>query len=187
MKNYLKKIALLVLLVFSFSCKQEVRNKNFIDRLSSIQNGLPSLYFNYYLYFKVNNGKILETNIDLVYEIYKNYYSEDYKNFNSYLENLFNEKETIKAEHISTLKKKGDVLANMSVIDNDIAIMSIENLEKQYLNLEKQNTFILRTGKIEPIKVKTILYKMFINDYIITFSDYGGYYIIKKYNEKDFK
>lgn len=175
------------MLIFSFSCTQENKNKNFINKLSSVQNGLPSLYFNYYLYFKMDNNEILETNINLIYEMYKSYYSQEYTDFNTYLKNLLNKKEIIKSEYVNDLKQKGDMLANLSNIDNSIEKMSIENIEKKYLNLEQQDTFVLQTGKVETTKAKTILYKMFINDYIITFSDYGGYYNIKRYHDEDFK
>lgn len=187
MKNYLNILGLSILLVFSFSCKQEVKNKEFINKLSSIQNGLPSPYFNYYLYFKMDNNKIIETNIDLVYEMYKDYYSQQYTNLNIYLEKLLIGKEVIKSENINTLKKKGDFLINVSEIDDEINKMHIENIEKSYLKAEQRDTFILKTGKIESVKVRTILYRMFADEYIITFSDYGGYYNIKRYKEGYFK
>ncbi|RMZ59691.1 hypothetical protein D1632_08690 [Chryseobacterium nematophagum] len=166
--------------MFSLSCTEKNKNQNFINKLSSVQNGSPSLYFNYYLYFKMDNNEILETNIDLIYEIYKNYYSKKYTDFTIYLEELLNEKVTIKSEYINTLKKNNVFLANLSTIDDTIEKMSTENIEKKYLNLEQKDAFVLQTGKIEATKVKTILYKMFTNDYIITFSDYGGYYNIKR-------
>lgn len=186
MKSYLNILGLLVLL-FLVSCKQETKNKEFIDRLSSIQNGLPSPYFNYYLYFKMDNNKVIETNIDLIYEMYKDYYSQQYTSLNIFLEKLLIGKEIIKSENINTLKKKGNFLINVSDVDNEINKMSIINIEKSYLKTEPQDTFILKTGKIEPVKVQTILYKMFTNEYIVTFSDYGGYYNIKKYKEEYFK
>jgi hypothetical protein len=185
MKNYIKSLGLLIMLIFS--CKQEMKNKAFINKLSSVQNGLPSPYFNYYLYFKMDNNKILETNIDLVYEMYKVYYSQEYSDFNIYLEKILNGKEIIKSEYAVALKNKGDFLVNISDVDNNTEKMSTEDIGKNYLNLEQDDTFILKTGSIEPIKVKTILYRMFIKNYIITFSDYGGYYNIKKYKELDFK
>lgn len=187
MKNYLNILGLLILLIFSFSCTQEVKNKEFINRLSSIQNGLPSPYFNYYLYFKMDNNKIIETNVDLVYEMYKDYYSQQYATLNIYLEKLLTGKETIKSENINILKNKGDFLINVTELDDEIDKMSIGDIEKGYLIAEQQDTFILKTGKIEPLKAKTILYKMFADEYIITVSDYGGYYNIKRYKEEYFK
>lgn len=187
MKNCIKFLGLLIILLLSFSCNQEMKNKAFIDKLSSVQNDLSSPYFNYYLYFKMDNNKILETNIDLVYEMYKVYYSQEYSDFKSYLKKLLNGKAIIKTEYAVALKNERDFLVNISDIDNNIEKMPTENIEKNYLNLEKVDTFILKTDLIEPIKVKTILYKMFVKNYIITFSDYGGYYNIKKYKEVDFK
>ena len=62
------KIKKYLILIFSFglifySCKNEKANPEFIERLSSIENGLPSPYFNYYLYFKTDDDKLIETNI----------------------------------------------------------------------------------------------------------------------------
>jgi len=176
MRNYSKYI-FLVLVISCFSCKHEVKNIEFINKLSSIQNGLPSPYFNYYLYFKMDNGEILETNVDWVYKIYKDYYSKNYKDFSFYLENLINQEETVKISDVVKYQKKGYFL-NVIKADKHILVMSIESIKKDYLNAQKKQSFILKTGNIESVKARTILYKMFVDGYIITFNDYGGYYIV---------
>ena len=103
MKPILKYIILLILLTFTFSCNKRVKNQYFIDKLSSIQNGLPSPYFNYYLYFKMDNNKILETNINSIYKVYSDNYSNKYNDFDLFLENIFNGKEIIMSANVSTL------------------------------------------------------------------------------------
>ncbi|ATN06400.1 hypothetical protein CRN76_13815 [Chryseobacterium indologenes] len=135
----------------------------------------------------MDDNKVLETNVDLIYEMYRNYYSKRYTNFNIYLEKLLSRKEIIKSEYANALKKNGDFLLNISDIDHNIVEIPVEDIKKNYLNLEQQDNFILKTDKIDPIKARTVLYIMFINEYIITFSDYGGYYNIIKYKAEDFK
>ncbi|HAO29490.1 MAG TPA: hypothetical protein DCQ68_21335, partial [Chryseobacterium indologenes] len=72
------------------------------------------------MYFKMDDNKVLETNVDLIYEMYRNYYSKRYTNFNIYLEKLLSRKEIIKSEYANALKKNGDFLLNISDIDHNI-------------------------------------------------------------------
>lgn len=186
MKTHLKSIVLLLLLLICFSCKNEVKNKVFINKLATIQNGLPSPYFNYYLYFKMDNGKLLETNVDVLYQLYKDYYSKKNKDFNIYLENLITQKEIIKSNEINILKQKRYTPLNIDNIEKSIETMNTKEVETKFLIKEGED-FILKTNNVNASEVRTILYIMFTNDYIINPSDYGGYYILKEYKEDDFK
>lgn len=185
MKPYLKSIAL-ILLIFCSSCKNEVKNKVFINKLSTIQNGLPSPYFNYYLYFKTDNGKILETNVDVIYQLYKDYYFKKYKIFNIYLESLILQKETIKINEINILKNKKYSPANISNVDIEIEKMNNQDIENKFLEKEGQD-FVLKTNVVNSTQARTILFKMFSDNYIISPNDLIGYYSIRKYKDEDFK
>lgn len=176
----------LLIITLCCSCKNESKREVFIEKLSAIQNGLPSPYFNYYLYFKTDNDKILEANIDSIYTIYKIYYIKKYQNFNSYLISIMEGRELVREIYINNVKETGDYLLNVEDINRNIDEMSVEEIERKYLKSEKQS-FILATGNVTAMESRNILYKMFFNGYIISFSDYGGYYLIKKYESDDFK
>ncbi|RQO42325.1 hypothetical protein DBR39_00160 [Chryseobacterium sp. KBW03] len=179
-----------LILIFSFglifySCKNDKANQEFIERLSSIENGLPSPYFNYYLYFKIDDDKFIETNITFLYKIYQDHYVETYKNnFNAFLTDLFTQNKPLKIEDIDMYKNKG-YFFNVYNIDKKISNMNIENIKKKYLKSE-QNSFILIPKELPSMSsLKTVLYEMFSNGYIITMNDYGGgYYSIEKYESK---
>lgn len=185
-KTLINYPSILIIIMLCFSCKNESKHKVFIEKISTIQNGLPSPYFNYYLYLKTDSGKILEANVDSIYEIYKSYYSHKYNNFNNYLLSVIDGKDLVKENYINTVKKKGDYLLNVNDVDKDISEMTVDEIEKKYLNLERQS-FVLVTGNLTATETRNILYKMFFEGYIISFSDYGGYYFIKKYNDEDLR
>lgn len=186
MRNNLRYLGLLMLLLVSFSCKNEIKNKAFINQLSTIQNGLPSPYFNYYLYFKMDNGQILETNVDVIYQLYKDYDSKKNKKFNFYLENLIFQKDTIEINKINILKNKKYSPANISNVDTKIMEMDNRDIENKFLEKEGQD-FILKTNVVNSTQARTILYKMFVDGYIISPNDLAGYYKIATYKSENFK
>lgn len=182
MKNNLKYLGVLILLLLFSSCKNEIKNKGFINKLSSVQNGLPSPYFNYYLYFKMDDNQILETNIDLIYAVYKDNYSKQYSDFRIFLENLITQKEIIKAVD---LKKYSNYFFSISKVENNIERMNEEDIKKNYLEVEEHQSFVLQPKNLTPPQVKTILYKMFENGYIISPNNLVGYYKITPYKKEN--
>lgn len=186
MKHLFKIIISLVLITFCFSCKDEIKNSAFIDKLATIENNPLSPYFSFHLYFKTDNDKIFESNVEGLYVIYKDSHSKNDKNFDVYLKRLFSQKEIIK---INDLKKfeNGNKFFTLNQIEKNIDLMTIEEIEKKYL--EKENdSFILVPRKLKSNEIATVLYRMFNNGYVvINQSDLVGYYSIKKYNKEDFK
>lgn len=179
MKISLKNLLLLLLLVFS-SCKSEFKKEILVDKLSSIENGLPSPHFNYRLYLAIDNNKILETNIDLLFELYKDEYSNKYSSLKDFLKALFLHNEIIKVNDL-TKYKGADYLINFSEIDNNINLKNIEDIQKEYLKA-KNGHFLLFLTNLNSSERYTILYRMFENEYLITLNDYVGYYNLRKYD-----
>ncbi|RMZ59695.1 hypothetical protein D1632_08710 [Chryseobacterium nematophagum] len=66
-------------------------------------------------------------------------------------------------------------------LDNQILHSSSNQLEKKYLNKINHKTYSFYPKNINLNKRQTILYKMFLNDFLISFNDYEGKYIITKY------
>lgn len=179
-----------LILIFSFglifySCKNEKANPEFIERLASIENGLPSPYFNYYLYFKTDDDKLIETNITFLYKLYQDHYVETYNNnLNAFLTDLFTQNNPLKIEEIDIYKNKGYFL-NIYDIDKNISNMNIENIKKRYLKSEQESFILIPKELPNMSSLKTVLYEMFLNGYVITMNDYGGgYYNIEKYQSK---
>lgn len=186
MKYSFKIIISLVLIIFCFSCNNETKNKAFIEKLATIENNSLSPYFSFHLYFKTDNDKIFESNVDGLYEIYKNSHSKNDKDFKAYLERLFDQKEVIKMKDLKKFEN-GNKFFNIYHIEQNIDSMTIEEIEKKYLELEKDSfTFIPK--KLNSNEVATVLYKMFKDGYVvINSSDLVGYYSIAKYSENNFK
>lgn len=186
MKNNLRYLGLLILMLVSFSCKNEIKNKEFINKLSSVQNGLQSPYFNYYLYFKMDDDQILETNVDLIYVVYKDNYSKQYSDFRIFLENLITKKEIIKTADIKKYSKE-NYFFSISKVEHDIEVMNEGDIKKNYLETTGEQSFLLTPKNLISAQIRTILYKMFENGYIISPNDLVGYYKITPYKKENFK
>jgi hypothetical protein len=186
MKNNLRHLGLLMLLLVSFSCKNEIKNKEFVNKLSSVQNGLPSPYFNYYLYFEMDNGQILETNIYLIYALFEDNYSKQYSDFSIFLEKLITQKEIIKTSYLNKYSKN-NYFFSISKVEHDIEVMNEEEIKKNYLEAVEEQSFNLIPKNLKPTQIRTILYKMFVDGYIISPNDLVGYYKIAPYKSENFK
>lgn len=186
MRNIIKYIVSIFIFFICLSCKDGSKNQKFIENLATIQNDPLSPYFNYYLYFKTDNGKILQINVDGLYEIYKSSHPVNDKNFENYLKNLFNQKEVIKIKDIEKFNG-GNNFFSLNEVAKHINNMSIEEIEQTYLEKEKESFRLVPKKKLNSSEISTILFKMFNDGFIISPNDLIGYYTIRKYNEEDFK
>jgi hypothetical protein len=177
---YIKYLILFFAVGFCFSsCENEKINAEFVHKLSSIENGMPSPYFNYDLYLELDDGSLIETNNVFLYKIYKDFHTNKYKDFDRYLEDLFNKKIKLKIAEVLKYKKE-EYHRSITQIDKTVLKLDIEDIEKKYLEKE-QNYFVLTPNKIDMSTIKTVLYRMFMNGYTITLNDSGGgYYNISK-------
>jgi hypothetical protein len=126
------------------------------------------------LYLKLSSGKIICTNALELQSVYVDYYKEDYKTYYAFLTNALNQRININSNQV----QKIDII----VFDLDKSILNKSNdmIEKEYF--EKNNKiYSFYPKKISLNQKQTILYKMFIENYLISFDDYGSKYIITKY------
>jgi len=170
----LNEILILLFMVCCISCntKHDISfNQNLIKSISEEDENLPSRFFNSLFFCKCQNEEILILSVYELREVYlKEYKHTNYKDF---LTELFNQK----------------LLVNCNIQDKQIRIN--EEVKKNYLKMplkeflnlyctkKKENIFIIKNNMPDESK-NTILYFLFINNYITNIDDYSGTYVIKK-------
>jgi hypothetical protein len=178
--NNISRFLFLSILVFT-SCTKFNINDKFIKEIAIIDNDkkngpiayIPEKATNL-LYLKLNNGKMICTNSLELQSIYVNYYKKDYQTFYAFLDKVLNQKININSDFANKID------AITFDLEEDIVDKSNEMIQKKYF--DKNNDKYYFYPKNLPLNERqTILYKMFIDNYLISFDDYGGKYIITKY------
>lgn len=125
------------------------------------------------LYLKLSNGKILCTNALELRTVYIDYYRKNYKTFYAFLKEALNQRININPNQIQKIDNV--------TFDLEKSILNKPNdmIEREYF---KRNGMIYSffPKKMSLNQKQSILYKMFIHNYLITFDDYQGKYIITK-------
>lgn len=177
------KIVFLLLIFVLVSCsKSEIHiNDNLIKEISTIDNEsndgisyIPEKATNL-LYLKLDNNKMISTNALELQDIYHNYYKNDYKTFYDFLNKALKQEislKTIQLQHYKLI---------MFSLDDKIMHVSTNQIEEEYLKKANNETFYFYPKDIALDQYQTILYKIFLDNYLISFDDYGGKYIITKY------
>ena len=66
-------------------------------------------------------------------------------------------------------------------LDSQIIQVSNHHVETQYLKKINEETFYFYPKDSALNQVQTILYKMYLDNYLISYDDYAGKYIITKF------
>lgn len=179
------KIVLLFLVLILNSCsKSKIHiNDTLIKEISSIDKSnkgdvTPSYIpekATYLLYLKLENNKMLCINALELQNIYSNYYKNNYKTFYDFLQDALNQKINLKINQIYKYE------AITFSLDGQIIQVSNHHVEKQYLKKINEDTFYFYPKDSALNQVQTILYKMYLDNYLISFDDYTGKYIITKF------
>ncbi|MGU3377165.1 hypothetical protein [Chryseobacterium sp. M5A1_1a] len=188
MKSTLKINIKIVLLFFVFilnSCsKSKIHiNDTLIKEISSIdKSNKGDLTLSYIpekatllLYLKLENNKMLCINALELQDIYSNYYKNNYKTFYDFLYDALNQKINLK---INQITKYETIIFSL---DSKIIQVSNHHVEKQYLKKVDEETFYFYPKDNALNQVQTILYKMYLDNYLISFDDYTGKYVITKF------
>ncbi|RQP13141.1 MAG: hypothetical protein EAS48_04380 [Chryseobacterium sp.] len=127
------------------------------------------------LYLKLDNNKMASISALELQDIYKHYYKNIYPTFYDFLKKALNQEICLKVSQIQGYE--------LIIFDLEDKIMktSIDRLEERYFKKINRETYCFLPKDIALNLKQTILYKMFINGYMINFDDYAGTYIIKKY------
>lgn len=177
------KIVFLLLVFVLVSCsKSEIYiNDNLIKEISTIDNEsndgvsyIPDKATNL-LYLKLDNNKMISTNALELQDIYHKYYKNDYKTFYDFLNKVLKQKISLKTNQLQNYK------LIMFRLDDKIMHFSTNQIEKKYLKKVNNETFNFYPKDITLDQYQTILYKIFLDNYLISFDDYAGKYIITRY------
>lgn len=173
----MKKILFFLLFLVVLTCNKSSHfiNEEFVNKISINQDAsLPSAFVKYNLYVKVSENSILETNVKFLSDIYNSHFKDKYKDFRSFLDSALNQNLIISVD-ISSQYEYG-----IFNIDNKVVNLSSKQIINKYLKVEKNNKYYFYPKQISASEIRTILYKLFLDNYLISFDDYGGKYIITK-------
>lgn len=170
----LNKIFILILLFCFLYCNAKhdiVFNQKLIKNISEEDKSYPSRYFNVLFFSKCQNDEISILSIYEIQEVYlKEFNHVKYKDF---LTELFNQKSLINCD----VKDKKFWINE--VVKKNYLKMPINEFLNFYCTKKSDNLFSLK-NKIPDEYKNTILYFLFLNNYLTNIDDYSGAYIIKK-------
>lgn len=174
MGNYINAFGIFFLTLCCISCntKNEVAfNKNVIERIAKEPDSLPSQFSGILFFCKCQDNEILNLGVKELKETYLNESIDlDYYTF---LTDLLNQKKTIQC--ISS--------SNKFTINEDICNqykkLGINGFLSFYCTSNGNNSFYLKNN-IPDNQKNTIFYYLFTNNYLTSFDDYMGIFVIKK-------
>ncbi|HIC8756509.1 hypothetical protein CMU59_18150 [Elizabethkingia anophelis] len=181
------KFGINILLVFIIltSCskpKSNVQiNDTFIREISKVDNknvlNVPENATKH-LYVCLDNNKIFVTNVLELYDWYSNYQDKS-KDFYTFLDNVLNQRFKLKSAIATKYEYQ-----SFTVNPNIMRASSESIIEKYFEQNESKEKYYFYPKSLSADDTQTILYKMFLEGYLISFDDYAGSYIVKKYQSK---
>ncbi|OPB87734.1 hypothetical protein [Elizabethkingia occulta] len=181
--NFLKfGINILLVFIILTSCsklKSNVQiNDTFIREISKVDNknvlNVPENATKH-LYVCLDNNKIFVTNVLELYDWYSNYEDKS-KDFYTFLDNVLNQRSKLKSA-IATKYEYGAFTVNPNIMK----LSSEAVIGKYFEQNESKEKYYFYPKILSADDTQTILYKMFLEGYLISFNDYAGNYIIEKY------
>lgn len=178
------KRVLILLLLSCLSCQKEptiLFSKAEIITLAqdNFEGELPPRYSFINLFVPVDNGQICETNINILYHIYKKEHSTKHKDFHTFLYAFLNQKESL-TQHISHLSCECFKLN--PEVSKAYSSMNLKDFINHYTIKEGAYYTFKNTVKDDHNSINTIAYYLFLNKYDLGFDDYAGYYHITPLN-----
>ena len=177
----MKKTSFIFLIFFLLlGCRKKIVDNNFINELSKIDTKnkfyIPENATTY-LYVNLDNNKIFATNSLELYDWYKNYCESEYKSYYRFLDSVLNKKTKLKSS-IAKNYRYQVFTENPKIME-----LSVVDIIKNYFQCDKQNYFFYPKN-LSMNDTQTVLYKMFLEGYLISFDDYGGKYNIAKHKDQ---
>ena len=155
---------------FSCNLKHEPTfNKRIIENISNADINYPPPYFGMF-FCKGQNGQILPLNAGELRDIYSKEFRQ--LNYKSFLSELLNQNIEVKYNN-----HKGFILD--PEVESHYKSLDINEFINFYCVKTSETSYTL--NKTFPkIKKYSIFYFLFINNYLTSFDDIGGFYLIKK-------
>ncbi|CAM3453189.1 hypothetical protein ELOC111193_05705 [Elizabethkingia occulta] len=174
--NYISVLIITSLLLIA--CQKKIVSEGFIRKLAKIDNknilNIPENATNH-LYVCLDNNKIFVTNVLELYDWYSNYEDKS-KDFYTFLDNVLNQRSKLKSA-IATKYEYGAFTVNPNIMK----LSSEAVIGKYFEQNESKEKYYFYPKILSADDTQTILYKMFLEGYLISFNDYAGNYIIEKY------
>ncbi|WP_417356908.1 hypothetical protein [Flavobacterium sp.] len=168
------KISIILLLLLAFSCSKpanEFDNK-LIKRMTYevVTTDVPSQFIGIDFYVKCENGDVAQVGVNLLRYIYKE--SKTEISYEEFLKRALNQEESFaESEYI-----------NCFSLDKRITEQYYSQGFKSLLDIyfEKSNNGLRLTKDLPENELKTLSYYCFLNNYMLDFDDYIGFYYIYK-------
>ena len=168
------KISTILLLLLAFSCSNpanEFDNK-LIKRITDevVTTDAPSQFIGIDFYVKCENGDVAQVGVNLLRYIYKE--SKTEISYEEFLMRALNQKESFaESDYIKcfSLDKK---------ITGEYHSQGFKSLLDIYF--EKSNSGLRLTKNLPENELETLSYYCFLNNYMLDFDDYIGFYYIHK-------
>ncbi|MDR2229429.1 MAG: hypothetical protein LBE39_08145 [Flavobacteriaceae bacterium] len=174
--NYISVLIIISLLLIA--CQKKIVSEGFIRKLAKTDNknilNIPDNATNH-LYVCLDNNKIFVTNVLELYDWYSNYEDKS-KDFYTFLDNVLNQRFKLK----STIATKYEY-QSFTVNPNIMKLSSEVIIGKYFEQNESKEKYYFYPKSLSADDTQTILYKMFLEGYLISLNDYVGNYIIEKY------
>ena len=166
-------IHLLINVIFLVGCKSQTDltvKYNLIKEISQEDQNFPS-QFNYIFFCKCQNNKVVRLNVYHLRELYKD--SSSNTDFETYLRKVLNEKSKINCKNFNTtFELDPEIKGQYEKMGKDYLLKSFckeYGKDIYYLNID-----------IPQYQRNTIMYFLFINNYMSSEDDYLGTYVIRK-------
>ena len=145
-------------------------NKTLIERISKESVNYPSYYSGIMFFSKSQENRIADLN---VYEL-REIYSKEFRhlNYKLYLTKLLNQKIVIQYNNNKEFRINED-------IEKNYTSMNIDYFLNFYCKKTSKDRYTLKLN-IPKSQRYSIFYFLFINNYLTSFDDIGGMFIIKK-------
>ena len=173
-KSMNKYITLLyvLLIIHQSSCKNHQNvciSEKFIHSIAEEPTDIPSQFSNVFFFCKCEDNEILSLNIFELNEIYKKNYSEI--TYHIFLSNVLNQKCIV---NVGDNFKKFRINKN---VEKHHIEMDIDQFVNFYCEKRTNKTLRLKSD-IKSEEISSVLYFLFLNNYIARIDDHVGEYII---------
>lgn len=186
MKKFLA-LFLIVLMFFSCQRQQDAFSAQMIQKLSTIEDEVPSVYNSLDLFIMINDSMIVQRSINDLFRNYKENYSEEFKSFDVFLDEVLNKDFKLSRKTNDKLLYLDGFTLNMH-IKKEYDKIGFENFLKKYSKNGSRNDIELELNKasIKEEEYLSIAYLLYKNRYDIAKDCYlGKDYIVMR--EERFK
>lgn len=169
----MKNVLTIAIFFFISACnnKSSVKfNDELISKIASEDLNLPSRY-GFYLFAKCSNDEFVQTNIEELRVLYKR--DKNNMKFDDFLREVLNQNRAL------DLSNQQDCFSLDDDITNVYNTTNFESFKNTFFEKKETNSYVLKRN-VKAEKRNTIFYYCFVNNYVVVFDDYIGYYYLNK-------